>query len=170
MTGRLLGQAEGNPLALLELPAALGSSARGGEAPLPGRLPLTARLERAFAARAAELPPATRTLLQIASADDGSELAEILRAAQPASGPRSPIADLDPGATRHGEPGRDGVIAWRCDGARCVLYVGPLTGSWPGTLVLARDTELPASPRSSVLTGSESRPASSFGWPCTCST
>jgi hypothetical protein len=43
-------------------------------------------LERAFAARAAELPPATRTLLLIATADDHSELAQVMRAAAIAAG------------------------------------------------------------------------------------
>ena len=53
---RLLDEAQGNPLALLELPVALDSRARTGEVGLPSHLPLTARIEHAFAARTAELP------------------------------------------------------------------------------------------------------------------
>ena len=60
-----------NPLALVELPAALGADQLGNQAPLPARLPLTARLEQAFGARVAELPATTRRLLLIAAADDG---------------------------------------------------------------------------------------------------
>jgi hypothetical protein len=39
---RLVAEAEGNPLALLELPAELSSSLRGGQAVLPRHLPLAA--------------------------------------------------------------------------------------------------------------------------------
>ena len=46
----VLREAAGNPLALLELPAA------GGEQSPSGGLPLTERLERAFAGRVADLP------------------------------------------------------------------------------------------------------------------
>jgi DNA-binding CsgD family transcriptional regulator len=91
---RLLEEAEGNPLALMELPAALGPGARGGETALPGSLPLTARLERAFAARAAELPAPARTLLRIAAADDSGEVAEIKRAAEIAGPARPSMEDL----------------------------------------------------------------------------
>jgi DNA-binding CsgD family transcriptional regulator len=78
---RLLDEAAGNPLALLELPLALGSRGREG-AVLPVNLPLTTRLEQAFASRAAELPSATRTLLRVAAVDDGDVLAEVLCAAE----------------------------------------------------------------------------------------
>ena len=78
---RVLDEAGGNPLALLELPLALES--RGPEWELlPTHLPLTARLEHAFASRAAELPSPTRTLLRIAAVDDGDVLAEIMSAAE----------------------------------------------------------------------------------------
>src|SRR6202022_3150866 len=58
---RLLAEAAGNPLALVELPMALGAGQLRGGASLPTQLPLTARLEAAFAVRATELPDATRT-------------------------------------------------------------------------------------------------------------
>jgi DNA-binding CsgD family transcriptional regulator len=93
---RLVDEAEGNPLALLELPAALSGSVREGESVLPRLLPLTERLERAFAARLAALPAATRVLLQVAAVDDSSVLTEILRAAEVAVGTRPRTADLDP--------------------------------------------------------------------------
>lgn len=50
----VLDAAAGNPLALVELPKALEDSV--GETEVAGRLPMTDRLERAFAARASELP------------------------------------------------------------------------------------------------------------------
>jgi hypothetical protein len=55
--GRVLREAAGNPLALLELPAVLGRPE--DEPAVPGGLPLTERLERAFAARVSDLPEPT---------------------------------------------------------------------------------------------------------------
>ncbi|MFL5953793.1 MAG: AAA family ATPase [Gaiellaceae bacterium] len=77
---RVLAEAGGNPLALVELPAGL----RPGEseaALLGSPLPLTAKLERAFATQASGLPPATQTLLRVAAVDDAGVLDEILAAA-----------------------------------------------------------------------------------------
>lgn len=77
---RLLEEAVGNPLALVELPAALDSKHLGGDLPLPTWLPLSTRLERAFTARIADLPADTRTLLVVAAMDDGGALTEVLTA------------------------------------------------------------------------------------------
>jgi DNA-binding CsgD family transcriptional regulator len=93
---RLLKEAEGNPLALLELPVALSSGARGGEAVLPRHLPVTARLEQAFSVRAADLPAATRALLLVAAANDSGMLAEIMRATEIVTGTEPVVEDLDP--------------------------------------------------------------------------
>jgi len=77
---RILAEAAGNPLALVELPAALRSP-RLDAGTLPSRLPLTARLERAFVAQLPGLPAATRALLLAAAADDGGIPGEVLKAA-----------------------------------------------------------------------------------------
>ena len=76
---RLLEESAGNPLALIELPVAYRQL--GNQATLPGWLPLTTRLERAFAARALDLPGPTRTALLVAALNDGSLLIEALHAA-----------------------------------------------------------------------------------------
>jgi DNA-binding NarL/FixJ family response regulator len=76
---RVLRESAGNPLALVELPKAIASEASSSRL-FPAYLPLTARLERAFASRISELPLATRQVLLIAATDDGSNLAEILSA------------------------------------------------------------------------------------------
>jgi len=75
---RIQREAQGNPLALLELPAAwLGPAG----APADWQPPtLSARLERAFAGGVAELPPLTRDAVLIAAVDPVSEVAEILAA------------------------------------------------------------------------------------------
>jgi DNA-binding CsgD family transcriptional regulator len=75
---RLLEQARGNPLALVELPLALASGPRSSSSSVSDNLPLTSRLERAFVDRYHELPAPTRALLLAAAVDDGSSLAEIL--------------------------------------------------------------------------------------------
>jgi DNA-binding CsgD family transcriptional regulator len=77
---RVLEEAAGNPLALVELPTALRHEHLGEGGLLPSRLPLTARLERAFAMQESELPATTRSLLVVAAADDGGTLGEVLQA------------------------------------------------------------------------------------------
>ncbi len=64
---RLLGEAQGNPLALLQLPAALTPQQRAARAAIPAVLPLTARLQEAFASRYRELPAGTRRILLLAA-------------------------------------------------------------------------------------------------------
>lgn len=77
LRNRLLEEAVGNPLALVELPrGAQALHADGGP-----WLPLTERLERTFSGRLKELPEATQLLLMIAAENDGTSLHEILRAA-----------------------------------------------------------------------------------------
>lgn len=75
---RILREAAGNPLALIELP---GVVRQYEEHWMSGLLPLTERLERAFAARASELPEGTQLVLLVAALDDGDAISEILRAA-----------------------------------------------------------------------------------------
>ncbi len=57
---RLLAEAGGNPLALLELPGALSGGQQCALRSLPVVLPLTDRLQALFASRVADLSPATR--------------------------------------------------------------------------------------------------------------
>jgi DNA-binding CsgD family transcriptional regulator len=78
LRSRLLREAAGNPLALVELPRAV-YAANDGDARW---LPLTARLERAFCSRLSELPHATRTLLSLAAENDATSLHEIMRAGE----------------------------------------------------------------------------------------
>jgi hypothetical protein len=73
---RLLREAAGNPLALTELP--LTARQLHDTDPI---VPLTDRLARAFTARVAGLPTATRACLLIAALNDSDSLAETLTAA-----------------------------------------------------------------------------------------
>lgn len=78
---RLVELTGGNPLALLELPAALSSQQLRGHAPLPDPLPVSHEVERAFLYRVRTLPAASRMLLLLAAADDLGQVDVILRAA-----------------------------------------------------------------------------------------
>jgi DNA-binding CsgD family transcriptional regulator len=91
---RLLDEAAGNPLALVELPIAYGKFGRGTR--VPAWLPLTTRLERAFAARALDLSADTRTALLVAALDDGPRLSEVLDAAALVVGAEVTVGMLDP--------------------------------------------------------------------------
>jgi DNA-binding CsgD family transcriptional regulator len=74
---RILEEADGNPLALIELPAA--AAELGTRAARSGPLPLTARLEQTFASRLANLSARVRGLLLLAALDD-VDLAQLSRA------------------------------------------------------------------------------------------
>jgi DNA-binding CsgD family transcriptional regulator len=93
---RILTEAEGNPLALIELPAALRTALRHGLDPQRSSLPLTARLERAFAARLPDLPQATRDAVLIAAVDSPGDLQEILAGASVLGANHIGAAALEP--------------------------------------------------------------------------
>jgi DNA-binding CsgD family transcriptional regulator len=87
---RVLAEAGGNPLALLELPRVV--SAAAGQGPLP----LTDRLRDAFESQLAGLPEPTRTVLLVAALEGTGDLTAILRAAGQFG---ATLADLDPART-----------------------------------------------------------------------
>jgi DNA-binding CsgD family transcriptional regulator/tetratricopeptide (TPR) repeat protein len=75
---KILREAAGNPLALVELPSI--ADRLDNDHLIPGLFPLTQRLERAFATRAAELPAETQLLLLVVALNDGARLGEVLEA------------------------------------------------------------------------------------------
>ncbi|MGI5170181.1 AAA family ATPase [Spirillospora sp. CA-253888] len=81
---RVLDEADGNPLALVELPAALTPEQRSAR-PTPLALhiearPIADRVQDTFRSAIAALPPKAADLLLIAAADGTGELATVLRA------------------------------------------------------------------------------------------
>ena len=78
---RLMTQAAGNPLALVELPTMLSEEQLTGVALLPAQLHLTAGIERVFLDRCRRLPTDVQTLLLVAAADDSGHLATVRAAA-----------------------------------------------------------------------------------------
>ena len=77
---RVVAEAQGNPLALLELPAMLSGAQRAAAEALPAVLPLSRRLQALFASRAADLPEPARRLLLLAVLE-GSGDVRLLHAA-----------------------------------------------------------------------------------------
>lgn len=73
---RILAEAAGNPLALIELPAVAADGHPAGEV-----LPLTMRLEQAFAVRLDDLGAGARALLLLAALEE-CELSELVHAAE----------------------------------------------------------------------------------------
>ena len=104
---RLLEEAQGNPLALLELPTALDGRQRTTVGALPAVLPLTQRLHDAFAVRVRGLPERTRSLLLVAALDGAGDL-RTLRAVARDPGELAPAERL--GLLHADEP--DGRLAF----------------------------------------------------------
>ena len=78
---QIVAIASGNPLALLELSAALSADQLAGRAPLSETVPVTRTIESVFLSRLRDLPEAGMTLMLLAAADDTGETAVVLRAA-----------------------------------------------------------------------------------------
>ncbi|MGW7544296.1 AAA family ATPase [Streptomyces sp. NPDC054770] len=88
----VVDQAQGNPLALLELPTAVSELRHVRLSTRSTVLPLSRRLQNLYASRVEELPPSTRRLLLLAALEGTGDL-RILRAA--ASGADA-LGDLAP--------------------------------------------------------------------------
>lgn len=72
---RVLAEAHGNPLALLELPSIATRPS------MLGALPLPQRLQEAYRQEISQLPVPTRTLLLVAAAEETGDISIVLRAA-----------------------------------------------------------------------------------------
>ena len=91
---RVLDLASGNPLALVELP--IGVADPEARRRTQDVLPLTIRLQQAFAARASALPTETRQAVLVAALDEASDLADILAATSRLAGHEAGTVVLDP--------------------------------------------------------------------------
>ena len=88
----VLAEAAGNPLGLLELARAAPLSAETLAAP---QMPLSIRLERAFASRLDELSAEARVVFLAAALDNDASIEELLDAATRVHGEVVPVAALD---------------------------------------------------------------------------
>ncbi|MGZ6565366.1 MAG: AAA family ATPase [Solirubrobacteraceae bacterium] len=89
---RLLAEAAGNPLALLELPLALSEGQLSGAEALPEAIPLTPRLQGVFRQRIDRLPEPTQAALRIAAAADTGDAVMVMSAV---AGAKLPSSALD---------------------------------------------------------------------------
>ncbi len=103
VAARLVAEAQGNPLALLELPRTSTPADMAGGFALAAA-PLSSRLEAGFLQRAAQLPPQTQRLLLLAAAEPVGDAAVLWRAAailgiaaDDAAAPAEDEGLLDPG-------------------------------------------------------------------------
>lgn len=116
---RLLAEAAGNPLALLELPTGLTGDQLTGRTALPDAIPLTARLQAAFRQRIEQLPDPTQAALLLAAADEASELAIVLRAS---AALELPLDAFDPAERAGLIQTQEGRISFRHPLVRSAVY------------------------------------------------
>jgi hypothetical protein len=79
---RIVTEARGNPLALLELPRGLGPAELAGRFWLPDTRPLASRIEHSFYRQFRELPHQTQQLLLTAAAEPTGDVTLLWRAAR----------------------------------------------------------------------------------------
>jgi DNA-binding CsgD family transcriptional regulator len=89
----LIENANGIPLALVELPATLSAHELAGQAPLVGKLAPATSVEQVYLERVQAMSPPTRSLLVLAAAEETGERATVERAARELG---LDIADLTP--------------------------------------------------------------------------
>ena len=120
---RVLEAAAGNPLALQELPKSLSEEDAGAGHPLP----ITARLQHAFAGQIDRLEEASRTLILVIAAEGTGDLGTVLRAAERLGVPDTALAAAE----------RAGLVAVS---AGAVRFRHPLvrTAAYQGALFTAR--------------------------------
>ena len=81
VAARVIAETGGNPLALVEVAGLLTRDQLAGRSPLPQRLPAGHGMQGHFLRQVKMLPPATRSLLLLASATSGDDPAALWRAA-----------------------------------------------------------------------------------------
>jgi DNA-binding CsgD family transcriptional regulator len=114
---RVLDTAQGNPLALLELPEALSHAQRSALEALPSVLPLGQRLHELFTSRIAQLPPETRMLLLMAALEGAGDI----RVLEAAGGGDYQLGDLAPAERDH--------LVRADEGSRLIVFRHPLVRS-----------------------------------------
>jgi DNA-binding CsgD family transcriptional regulator/tetratricopeptide (TPR) repeat protein len=78
---RIVAEARGNPLALVELPRGLTPAALAGGVGLPDTMPLPSRIEQSFVRQIRSLPGETQRLLLVAAAEPIGDVTLLWRAA-----------------------------------------------------------------------------------------
>ncbi|MEV0650703.1 AAA family ATPase [Phytomonospora sp. NPDC050363] len=115
---QVLKEADGNPLALIEL----SKAAAGGELDLAGPLPLTDRLLTAFAGQIHRLAEPTRKMLAVVAAEDTGALGVVLAAAAALG---VPADALEPAELAGLVRVTGGAVRFRHPLLRSAAYQGP---------------------------------------------
>ncbi|MFF4355111.1 ATP-binding protein [Streptomyces sp. NPDC001530] len=148
---RIAAEAHGNPLALVELPAALEREQHTAGTAVPAVLPLGERLQTLFASRVADLPDPSRELLLLAALEGTGDLT-VLEAA--AAG--RPVIDiLEPAE-------RDRLVAITAPSRR-LSFRHPLIGSAVVARATAADRRKAHQALAAVLTDQPERRAWHLG-------
>jgi DNA-binding CsgD family transcriptional regulator len=122
---RILVEADGNPLGLIELPAVYGSHV-SIEAQSAGVAPaLTDRLRQAFRGQARWLPGATQDVLLVAAAEESGDLGIVLDAAATFG---ATVLDLESAERAEVVRVSDGVVIFRHPLVRTAVYHGAALG------------------------------------------
>jgi DNA-binding CsgD family transcriptional regulator/tetratricopeptide (TPR) repeat protein len=126
---RIIEEATGNPLALVELPAALAPGQRDGD---PGPVVLqvgasnpAGRVQVEFGRRIGRLPEPTQALLLVAAAEDTGDLAVVLRAGELLG---AHLPDLDPAERAGLVRVEAAVVGFGHPLARAAAYRGATVG------------------------------------------
>ena len=123
----LVERAQGNALALVELPGALSAAQLAGERPLPDALPLTRDVERLFEDRLRRLPEPARRLLALIAADDTGRLDALTRATRATGVDAGALADVE----RAGLISvADSTVELRHPLVRSAVHHGAPAGDW----------------------------------------
>ena len=122
--GRILAEASGNALGLIELPAAYLAAPGAAAAPSqPGgpSLPLTDRLRRTFCRQVRQFPGTTQSLLLVAAAESSGDLSVVLNAAGEFG---ATAADLEPAERAGLVHVLDGTLTFRHPLVRAAVHQG----------------------------------------------
>jgi DNA-binding CsgD family transcriptional regulator len=122
---RILDEAQGNPLGLIELVAARRGASPAAAGPGPEALALTDRLQAAFDWQVRRLPEATQTLLLVAAAEDSGDLGVVLEAARALG---VGVADLAPAEQAELVHVVDATVRFRHPLIRAAVYQSAVLG------------------------------------------
>ena len=129
---RILAEANGNPLALLELPRGQNLAQLAGGLGLVGAVP--ARIEAGFRRRLEALPADTRSLLLVAAVEPAGDSMPVWQAAGRLGIPASASAAAEAEGLLEIGTGSGSGTRWsgrRCTGRRRCRSGGRRTGRWP---------------------------------------
>ncbi|MCC5581662.1 AAA family ATPase [Microtetraspora sp. AC03309] len=121
---RVMGEALGNPLALIEFAKTAEAAEPRGQGGPRAALPLTRKLHETFHRQVDALPEAVRHLLLLAAADDTGDLELILRAADLSGGPVEAEHALESAETTGLVRIDAGLLTFRHPLVRSAVYQG----------------------------------------------